>query len=350
MSEQHTGGGVAVLLVDDNPTDALLMKAVVEAVGAFEVTTAVDGDAGEALIVSQEWALALVDLVLPGKDGIEVIQAGKRKYPNLPVIIVTGSSNAALLDAAFRAGADVRISKPIDPDELSKQIRSLLGDEAIPAVKKPSPAVEVKPSPTVVTKPTPTVVAVGACPGDVEMGCGGVLLKHREEGHKVVIVNLAGGGDPNSPLSAGARLAAKLLEAEMKNMGSETSHVVNLDGATAALKEVFESSGPGMLYVPTASSERPSSLESHRVALALSEAIPNVLAYQDPGATVDFKPEFFVDLTSQMNSKLKLVALYDGFGLKNVNTALARATALFWGRFADAELVEPLEVIRRGSG
>ena len=47
MTEQSPEDVAAVLLVDDNPMDARLMKAVVEAAGNFEVTMAVDGDIGE---------------------------------------------------------------------------------------------------------------------------------------------------------------------------------------------------------------------------------------------------------------------------------------------------------------
>ena len=266
MSEQSGGDLPEILLVDDNPMDALVVKTVVEAAGDFEVTVATDGDVGEALIVSREWAVAIVDLMLPGKDGVEVIQAGRKKYPDLPIIFVSASSNEALIDAAFRAGANHRITKPVDPEEMLAKIREYTGP--------------------VGAEHAPTVVAVGACPGDLEMGCGGVLCKHRSEGHRIAIVNLAGGGDPNSNLAEGARLAAELLDAKIENMGEDPRHVADLDAATAALQQVFETSKPGILYVPTASSDRPSSVETHRVALALAEAVPNVLAYQDPGATL----------------------------------------------------------------
>ncbi len=187
-------------------------------------------------------------------------------------------------------------SKPIDPEEALTWIREYTGP--------------------VKSEHAPTVVAVGACPGDVEMGCGGALCRHRAEGHRIAIVNLAGGGDPHSDLAEGARLAAGLLDATMENMGEETDHVADLDGATAFLKNIFEASRPGLLYVPTASSDRPSSVEIHRVALAMAKAVPNVLAYQDPGATVDFRPQLFADLVPQMKHKLKLVAFYDRFGFE----------------------------------
>ena len=324
----------AVLLVDDNPIDIDLMKAVIEEAGSYEVTTAEDGNAGKALIVSQKWAFAIIDLLLPGKDGVEIIQAGRKEHPDLHIIVISASSNAALIDAAFRAGADYHITKPIDREELLNQLHGHSDVVAAPAK----------------AEHVPTVVAVGAGPGDVEMGCGGVLCKHREEGHKIVILNLADGGDPRSDLAAGARVAAELLTAQVENLGEEIRHVADLDGATSALQTVFEASSPGMLYVPTLSSDRPSSVESHRVVLALAEKVPNVLAYQDPGANVDFRPRFFVGLPPEMKDKLDIVAPYDRLGLSNVSTELAKANALYWGRFAEADEAEPLEVIRRGSG
>ncbi len=159
------------------------------------------------------------------------------------------------------------------------------------------------------------------------MGCGGVLCRHRAQGHRIAIVNLAGGGDPQSGLAQGARLVADLLDATVDNVGEETHHIADLDGARAVLRKVFEASTPGLLYVPTISSDRPSSVESHRLALALAGEVPNVLAYQDPGATVDFQPQLFVDLVPQMEHKLELVALYDKFGLENVSTEVAMARA-----------------------
>ena len=330
MGDQSAGDVAAVLLVEDNPTDADLMKAVIEQAGDFEVTTATDGDIGEALIVSRHWVFAIVDLVLPGKDGVEVIQAGRKKYPDLPIMFVSASTNEVLIDAAFRAGANHQLTKPIEPDDVLARIRDYTGP--------------VKPEHAI------TVLAVGACPGDVEMGCGGILCKHRSAGHRIAIVNLAGGGDPNSGLGEGARLAADLLDATMENMGEETDHVADFEEARAVLQNLFETSRPGILYVPTVSSDRPSSVESHHVALPLAEGVPNVMAYQDPGATVDFQPKVFVGLVPHMTHKLKLVALYDKFGLKNVSTELANARARYWGRYADPHEVEPFEVIRRGGG
>jgi len=65
VSEENPGDLTAVLVVDDNDTDAQFMKTVIEEAG-YQVTTAAAADDGEALIVGQEWAIAFVDLMLPG--------------------------------------------------------------------------------------------------------------------------------------------------------------------------------------------------------------------------------------------------------------------------------------------
>jgi CheY-like chemotaxis protein len=340
-------------VIDDNPEDVAFLTALIERDG-FEVTPAADGDTGAALIVSQKWAFAVVDLLLPGKDGVEVIQLGRKAYPDLPIIVISGSSNASLIDAAFRAGANYHLDKPVDPQELLNQIKSYgvdaepgVAGERAPAMAAPKPT-EAEPPPTV-GEHTPTIVAVGASPGDVEMGCGGVLCKHRSEGHRIIILNLAGEGDLQSPMIASANLAADLLEAQMENVGAQSPSLVDTAGATSTLWRVLEVSAPGILYLPSASSGRATSVELHRLGLeAAAEAVPNILAYQDPWATVDFRPRFFVDLDPYIKRKLELVGLYDKLGLKNVGTDLAKATALFWGRFAEPTLVEPLEVVRHG--
>ena len=131
----------------------------------------------------------------------------------------------------------------------------------------------------------------------------------------------------------------------------ETSHgIPDLSGAMTVLTEIFETSRPDMLYIPTVSSDRPSSVQVHKLALGLGKDVSKVLAYQDPRATEDFRPGLFVDVAPQMARKIELVALYDRFGLENVSTELAKATAVYWGRYGDAVEVEPLEVISRGGG
>ena len=335
-----------ILLIEDSVEEILLMRTLIEQAGPYKVTTAQDGHKGLELLLGGGWDLALFDLNLPGLDGIELIQQARLNFPDLPIMAVTGSTSSLMIDSAVRAGADYVLSKPIDQDELLRWIREFVrvpggGAEAQAPRDTPDAAtIEAAPGRGL------TVIAVGAQPGDVEMGCGGVLFRHRAEGHKVIILTLAGGGDPHSDLAAAAARAAEMLGAQVTSIGADGAQ--DPEAAANLLRSIIADSGTGMLYVPSAAAESQSTVESNRLALAAAGAVSNVLAYQSPSATFDFHPHFFVDIAPFMARKSEMLACYDELGLANVSSELAVATARYWRRFKDPEQVEPLEVIRRG--
>ena len=342
-----------ILLVEDAVEEILLMRTLIEQAGPYHVTSAQDGQKGLELLLGGGWALALIDLNLPGPDGIELIQRGKEAHPEIPIMAVTGSTSSLMIDGAFRAGADYVIHKPIDRDELLRKIREFVTIEGMGQARAgaadtgPAGPVEAEASGDLAAaQQGPTVLAVGAQPGDVEMGCGGILFKHRAEGHNVVILNLAGGGDPHSDEAVAAARAAGILGAQLTSVGDEGN--IDLAAATDLLESVIAETSPGMLYLPTASAQGHSSVESNRIALASAEPVRNVLAYQCPSATPDFRPQLFVDVGPFMARKKEMLLPYSELHLENVDPELATATARYWGRFMDPELVEPLEVIRRG--
>ncbi len=328
-----------ILLVEDSVDEILLIKTLIENAGPYQVTSAQDGQKGLELLLGGGWALAIFDLNLPGLDGIELTQQGREAHPDLPIMIVTGATSSLMIDGAFRAGADYVLNKPVDKAELLTKVR-----EFVPIEGDAGPGEAA--ADATATGHVPTVLAVGGRPGDVEMGCGGVLFKHQAEGHQVVILNLAGGGDPPSDLAAAAVQAAEMLGGQVKSVGDEDA--VDPEAATQLVRSVIAETGAGMLYLPTASAQDHGSVNSNRIALASAEAVHNVLAYQCPTATLDFRPQFFVDVGPFMARKMEMLMFYKEFGLANVNPELAAATARYWGRFKEPEEVEPLEVIRRG--
>lgn len=232
---------------------------------------------GSSFFWGGEWDLALIDLNLPGTDGIELIQKGRERFSELPMMAVTGSTNNLMIDGAIRAGADYVLNKPVDRDELLRKIREFVKVEGTDADPPAASTSDVTPVEAAAAARIPTIVAVGVQPGDVEMGCGGVLFRHRAEGHQVIILNLAGGGDADSDLAAAAAQAAEVLGARMTNIGD--GGTPDPERASSLLQSVFADSGPGMLYVPSAAAQSHGSVESNRLALAAAEAVPNVLAY-----------------------------------------------------------------------
>jgi diguanylate cyclase (GGDEF)-like protein len=120
-----------VLIADDDA----VTRAVVEAwlVGAgYEVIVAADGDAALALAIETEPALVVLDVSMPGLDGLEVCRALQRATPvPPPVIFLTGHSATDALVTGLDAGAVDYIVKPLNRDVLIARVRAALRSNAL---------------------------------------------------------------------------------------------------------------------------------------------------------------------------------------------------------------------------
>jgi CheY-like chemotaxis protein len=124
--------GRRVLIVEDEPDNREIVRAVVEDMVGFPATLA--GDGLEALEKAAEEvpALVLLDLMLPGLDGYEVARR-LRSDPrtcHVPIVAITALARPRDRARASEAGCDDFVDKPFDLDLLERKIRQrLLGDE-----------------------------------------------------------------------------------------------------------------------------------------------------------------------------------------------------------------------------
>ncbi len=104
-----------VLVVDDAPALLLLITRFLERVG-YEVRNADNGFAAVELALSFRPDLVLLDVNLPGINGIEACRAIRRQAADttLPIVMITGSDDGATLEQAYSAGATDYLQKPID--------------------------------------------------------------------------------------------------------------------------------------------------------------------------------------------------------------------------------------------
>src|SRR5262249_50578689 len=113
------GGAVkpAVLVVDDEPSIADGLRLILEREG-YAVDTAGSIAEGAACLDTQDFALALVDLVLPDGDGIGLLKLLKARDPDLEVIIMTGHGSISKAVEATKEGAFYFVAKPFDSGEM----------------------------------------------------------------------------------------------------------------------------------------------------------------------------------------------------------------------------------------
>lgn len=117
----------AFLIVDDH---TVLRSGVVRMMRSSfpDVTVGEAGDGAEALrlLEAHAWDVILLDIGLPGKTGIEVLQEVQNKWPTLPVLVLTGLADDAVAIRVFEIGAMGYLSKDCSEDDLIKAVRKLL--------------------------------------------------------------------------------------------------------------------------------------------------------------------------------------------------------------------------------
>ena len=114
-----------VLIVDDDPTQRRLLQAVIEKQG-YRAETAESGEAALERVASPGIDVMLLDLIMPGMDGMETLEAIQRKQIDLPVIVLTASGGIETVVAAMRGGACDFFVKPASPERIAVSIRNAL--------------------------------------------------------------------------------------------------------------------------------------------------------------------------------------------------------------------------------
>ena len=122
-----------VLVVDDDPTQRRILEETIKRFG-YNVATAESGDKALAALkadASNDICLVLLDLVMPGTDGMAVLGAMRTLPKKPPAIVQTahGSIDAAI--SAMRAGAVDFVVKPVSPERLEVSIKNALKIEAL---------------------------------------------------------------------------------------------------------------------------------------------------------------------------------------------------------------------------
>lgn len=113
-----------VLIIEDDVQCSKLVATKLEAEG-FNVTSVETGEEGLEIVAEDMPDLIILDLMLPGIDGIEVCRAVRRKW-DVPIIILTAKSDEIDVVIGLEVGADDYVTKPFGMRELVARVRSML--------------------------------------------------------------------------------------------------------------------------------------------------------------------------------------------------------------------------------
>jgi CheY-like chemotaxis protein len=133
MPDPAPAGGkqsVTVLVADDNDVAQRLCRRVLEKAG-YNVLIAVDGLQAVEVALSQHPAMILMDVAMPGIDGIEAMRQIKAAIPDQPIVIASAHSMASDRERFLAAGADDILSKPFRLTDLVAIVAKLTANHGV---------------------------------------------------------------------------------------------------------------------------------------------------------------------------------------------------------------------------
>ena len=119
----------ALVLVADDDDDILLLVTTRLRRDGLDIISARSGDEALALARERRPALAVLDIGMPGLDGIQVLEQirADADLRHIVVLLLTAKAQESDVRRAFDAGADAYVKKPFSPTQLSARVRELLG-------------------------------------------------------------------------------------------------------------------------------------------------------------------------------------------------------------------------------
>lgn len=115
-----------ILIVDDSPLDRRLVAGLLGHVAGWRILLANDGSEALVTVMKETPDLIITDLQMPEVNGLELVSAIRRKYPQIPVILMTAQGSEEIAVEALRVGAASYVPKRVLSSELLTTVRRVL--------------------------------------------------------------------------------------------------------------------------------------------------------------------------------------------------------------------------------
>lgn len=124
-----------ILIVEDDQFIRELYNEILQAEG-YSTALAVDGEEGLAKVMMGGWDLILLDVMLPKKDGLQILRDSKAsppKAPNGPIVVLTNLGSEDVIKQAFALGAaGYLIKSSMNPDQVLLEVKNFLSGQPTP--------------------------------------------------------------------------------------------------------------------------------------------------------------------------------------------------------------------------
>ena len=319
-----------VLLIDDDRVFGLWATKVLQARG-FEVRHVLDPMAGLRQIEAEPWDVVITDVEMPRMSGLEFLERARRLVAGLPVVVVTAHPTVDRAVTALRQPGTDFIHKPITAEDFAAKITSLAAQQRAAPAASPE-----------------CVLAVGAHPGDVEIGAAGALLAHQAAGEPVTVMTLSPTGgieteDGREPGETVRGIGTRLGLDDVVGADAGSGNPIG-----AAIGRLIADIQPTVLYTHSLHDAQVDHRDAHLAAVAAAQRVGRVYCFQSPSATIEFRPARLVPIDDHIGRKLRAVAAFaDQAEVRDfLEPDQVTPTALYWGRLCEARYAEAFEVVR----
>lgn len=214
---QSPKNGGTILIADDELEVRAYFELALKCMG-YRVELAQDGDEALACLRTSEHSIAavLLDIMMPGRDGLDTLREIRVLNPNLPVIIVSGASSTLNVVAAMKSGATDFLSKPVAHDDLRKAVLRVL---ELKLVEPSPPPCRQGPATAVFAGSSPRMQEIQAMVGQIGWSEAPVLVQGETGSGKEVLARELHAQSPraNKPFFKVncAALPSELVESEL---------------------------------------------------------------------------------------------------------------------------------------
>jgi LmbE family N-acetylglucosaminyl deacetylase/ActR/RegA family two-component response regulator len=329
-----TGDALRVLVIEDDPDSALFTRTALERGAGMVVTVATSTDEALAILRGETFDLIVSDIELPGASGLSIMPEVEQLAPGVPVIILTAHAKLDYAVGALRGGAEEFLVKPVPVATLVERAETLARQGIAQRAAMPRPR---------------RVLAVGAHPDDVEIGAGGTLAAHHAVGDVVTILTLSGGaiGGDTAARRAESQVSADAVAARLVHLDFPDTRLVPAEGIISAIEDLIGEVDPGVIYTHSVHDRHQDHRATHQAVQVAARSVPEVMCFQSPSATVDFRPHRFINIADYLDTKLRMLAAFASQSHRDYMAEdVVVATARYWSRFGTATLAEPFEVVR----
>lgn len=200
------------------------------------------------------------------------------------------------------------------------------------------------------------ILAVGAHPDDIEIGCGGTLLRYAQSGHNVSLLVLTDGsygGDPAVRMAEQDNVAKFIGAREIFWGGFRDTELVDNRELINKIDEVINKAKPDVVFLNYFADVHQDHRAASEAGISATRYIKEVLFYEVP-TTQRFDPDIFVDIRDVLDKKLKLLELHasqvDKTRVQNLSIVESAQSCAnfrgFQGRVRFAEGFKALRVLK----